>query len=75
MIDIKNNEINIKNRLLGGIHKRKPMAEEAAEAVEIIDPKVVVPMHYDSIVGTKNDALRFEKLCSGRRVALLERKS
>jgi L-ascorbate metabolism protein UlaG (beta-lactamase superfamily) len=50
-------------------------AEEAAEAVEIIDPKVVVPMHYDSIVGTKNDALRFEKLCSGRRVALLERKS
>ena len=35
MIDIKNNEINIKNRLLGGIHKRKPMAAAAAAAAQV----------------------------------------
>ncbi|HHT9153632.1 MAG TPA: MBL fold metallo-hydrolase [Candidatus Hypogeohydataceae bacterium YC40] len=37
-------------------------AEEAAEAVNKIKPKVAVPMHYGSVVGTKADAERFKKL-------------
>lgn len=38
-------------------------AEEAADAANKIIPKVAVPMHYGSIVGTKEDAERFKKLC------------
>jgi L-ascorbate metabolism protein UlaG (beta-lactamase superfamily) len=37
-------------------------AEEAAEAVNRMKPKVAVPMHYGSIVGTKADAERFKNL-------------
>ena len=41
-------------------------AEEAAEAAEIIKPKkYAIPMHYDDIVGTLEDAKRFEELYSG----------
>ena len=38
-------------------------AEEAADAANKIRPKVAVPMHYGAIVGTRNDAERFKKLC------------
>lgn len=34
-------------------------SEEAAELVNIIKPKIAVPIHYGSIVGTKHDALAF----------------
>ncbi len=37
-------------------------AEEAAEAVKKIKPKVAIPMHIGSIIGSKEDAYRFEKL-------------
>lgn len=37
-------------------------AEEAAEAVNKMRPKIAVPMHYGSIVGSKADAERFKKL-------------
>ena len=37
-------------------------AEEAAEAVERIKPKVAIPMHYAAIVGTEEDAERFKNL-------------
>ena len=37
-------------------------AEEAAEAVNRMKPKVAVPIHYGSIVGTKADAERFKNL-------------
>lgn len=37
-------------------------AEEAAEAVRIIKPKIVVPMHYGKIVGNEKDAERFKQL-------------
>ncbi|MCX6824722.1 MAG: MBL fold metallo-hydrolase [candidate division SR1 bacterium] len=30
--------------------------EEAVHAIEIINPKVAIPMHYDSIIGTWEDA-------------------
>ena len=38
-------------------------AEEAAEAVRDIQPKVAVPIHWGSIVGSKQDAERFQSLC------------
>jgi L-ascorbate metabolism protein UlaG (beta-lactamase superfamily) len=38
-------------------------AEEAAEACRMISAAAVVPMHFGDIVGTANDAARFEALC------------
>lgn len=40
-------------------------AEEAVEAAKIIKPKLVIPMHYDSIVGSADDARRFSDALSG----------
>jgi L-ascorbate metabolism protein UlaG (beta-lactamase superfamily) len=40
-------------------------AEEAVEAVKIIKPKVVIPMHYGTIVGSADDAKRFSKALKG----------
>lgn len=37
-------------------------AEEAAEAVKIIQPKLAIPMHYGAIVGTDQDAQKFKKI-------------
>ena len=37
-------------------------AQEASELVNIINPKVAVPIHYGSIVGTKQDASNFIRL-------------
>jgi len=37
--------------------------EEAVEAVKLIKPSVVIPMHYGSIVGTEEDAQEFCDLC------------
>ena len=41
-------------------------AEEAVKAALDINPKVAVPMHYDSIVGTKDDARRFAAGLKGK---------
>jgi len=41
-------------------------AEEAADAANRIMPKIAVPMHYGSIVGTKEDAEKFRRLCKCR---------
>lgn len=38
-------------------------AEEAAEAARIIKPSMAIPMHYDSIVGSEDDANEFVELC------------
>lgn len=40
-------------------------AEEAAQAARAIKPKVAIPMHYGSIVGSAADAARFATLLSG----------
>jgi L-ascorbate metabolism protein UlaG (beta-lactamase superfamily) len=37
-------------------------AEEAAEAVTRLKPKVAIPMHYGAIVGSEADAQRFKQL-------------
>jgi len=36
-------------------------SEEAAKAVNMITPKVAIPMHYGAIVGNERDAYNFEK--------------
>ncbi|MFA6499842.1 MAG: MBL fold metallo-hydrolase [Desulfurivibrionaceae bacterium] len=49
-------------------------AEEAAQAAILIGPKIAVPMHYASSVGTSDDADRFAAALSGRiRVEILGR--
>jgi L-ascorbate metabolism protein UlaG (beta-lactamase superfamily) len=40
-------------------------AAQAAAAAKAIQPKVAVPMHYGSIVGSKDDAATFAKLLEG----------
>jgi len=37
---------------------------EAVEAVKIIKPKIVIPMHINLIIGTMKDAEDFKKLAS-----------
>jgi L-ascorbate metabolism protein UlaG (beta-lactamase superfamily) len=41
-------------------------AEEAARAALDIKPKVAIPMHYGSIVGTRDDAERFKAALKGK---------
>ena len=36
--------------------------KEAAELVNIINPEIVIPMHYAELEGNKNDAIKFSKL-------------
>lgn len=40
-------------------------AEEAVEAARTIRPKVAIPMHYGAIVGSEDDARRFQKALEG----------
>lgn len=41
-------------------------AEEAVKAALSIGPKVAIPMHYGTIVGDREDALRFTRALEGR---------
>lgn len=41
-------------------------AKEAAEAAQLIKPKVAIPMHYGSIVGSSADADTFKRLLEGK---------
>jgi L-ascorbate metabolism protein UlaG (beta-lactamase superfamily) len=43
-------------------------AEEAAEAVTVLDPGVVVPMHYGFVAGGPRDGDRFKELVTGGEV-------
>jgi len=47
-------------------------AEEAAEAVKIINPKKVIPMHYGDIVGSDEDAQKLKEKYP-ERVEILEK--
>lgn len=40
-------------------------AAEAIEAAKLIKPQIAVPMHYDSIVGSSQDALAFKNALEG----------
>jgi len=48
-------------------------ADEAAEAVKIIKPKIAIPMHYGSIVGSISDAHRFKDLVKDVEVIILQK--
>lgn len=48
-------------------------ADEAVRAALDINPKVAIPMHYASIVGTEDDAKKFKKALEGKiKVIILE---
>ena len=47
-------------------------AEEAAQAAKKIMPKIAIPMHYGKIIGSKEDAERFKKLCTFCEVKILD---
>ncbi|GAB6906370.1 Beta-lactamase domain protein [Desulfosarcina cetonica] len=50
-------------------------AEEAVAAARLINPKTVIPMHYDTIVGSLDDAREFAAALDGSmEVAVLERR-
>jgi len=38
-------------------------AKEAAQAANTIKPKIAIPMHWGSIVGSEKDAEEFKRLC------------
>lgn len=46
-------------------------AEEAAQAVKMIKPKLAIPMHYGAIVGSIKDAERFRQLVKECEVKIL----
>ncbi len=46
-------------------------AEEAAEAVATIKPKIAVPMHYGAIVGSEEDARKFKSLVKNCQVEVI----
>ena len=48
-------------------------AEEASKAInEMIKPQIVIPMHYGTIVGNKEDAIRFSQLVTVCKTKILE---
>jgi L-ascorbate metabolism protein UlaG (beta-lactamase superfamily) len=46
-------------------------AKEAAKAVEKIKPKIAIPMHYGTIVGSESDAKEFKDLVTSCKVQIL----
>ncbi|KPK40557.1 MAG: Zn-dependent hydrolase [Omnitrophica WOR_2 bacterium SM23_29] len=48
-------------------------AQEAAKAANAIRPKILIPMHWGAIVGSRKDAEAFKKRCQGE-VVILEQK-
>jgi L-ascorbate metabolism protein UlaG (beta-lactamase superfamily) len=45
--------------------------EEAVQAAAAINPKIAVPMHYGTIVGSSADATRFQSLVKNCRVEII----
>jgi len=65
-------EVDIALLPVGGTYTMT--AQEAAEAVRRIKPRVAIPMHWGSIVGSVKDAQRFQQLCPPEvKVVILER--
>ncbi|MEM2759229.1 MAG: MBL fold metallo-hydrolase [Nitrososphaerales archaeon] len=48
-------------------------AEEAAQAVKMIKPKIAIPMHYAAIVGSEKDAKKFKQLVKECDVKILNK--
>ena len=54
---------------VGGTYTMDPV--EACRAALAIKPRAAVPMHYGSVVGSREDAIRFKNLCSACEVLIL----
>jgi L-ascorbate metabolism protein UlaG (beta-lactamase superfamily) len=50
-------------------------AEEAADAALDIGPRVAMPMHYGSVVGSEDDAQRFSRLLAGKIDVVVKKKT
>ena len=59
-------ELNVDIALLPVSGTYVMTAEEAVKAAMDINPEVAVPMHYNSIVGTQDDAKRFAEALKGK---------
>ena len=46
---------------------------EAAELVKVINPKIVVPIHYGSIIGNPNDGKRLKEFLSDTNIEVIEK--
>ncbi len=46
-------------------------AQEAAQLVNLLKPKVAIPIHYGAIIGTQQDAETFKSLVQGSEVIIL----
>ena len=46
-------------------------AEEAAEAAKLIKPDLAIPMHYGSIIGSKEDAEEFVEICKENKITAI----
>lgn len=46
-------------------------AEEAAQAAEAIKPKIAIPMHYGTVVGSEADAQKFKSLVKNCQVEII----
>lgn len=57
--EVKNIECDVLFVPIGGTYTMN--ASEASELTNIIGPKVVIPVHYNGIVGNKNDEKQFLK--------------
>lgn len=68
LLELKN--IDIALVPVSGTYVMTP--EEAANLVNIIKPKYVIPMHYGEIVGTIENAKKFKELCKSN-VIILEK--
>lgn len=56
--EMKNIKADVAIVPIGGVYTMN--AEEAVEALKVIRPKIAIPMHYGSIVGTMADAEDFQ---------------
>jgi len=61
MKDLKDLNVDVALLPVGGTYTMD--AEEAAEAANVIEPKIAIPMHFGTIVGGASDADRFQQLC------------
>jgi L-ascorbate metabolism protein UlaG (beta-lactamase superfamily) len=69
--ELKSVDVDVAFLPVSGTYVMTP--EEAAEAAKVMRAKVVVPMHFQSIVGTRADAERFKKLLgASKTVQILE---
>ena len=46
---------------------------EASELIKVINPKIVIPTHYGSIIGDKDDGKRLKELLSDTNIEVIEK--